>query len=792
LHGQVQENATSAGSIRGQAAQALAQRAAALQTLIQEDPYAALTFAFSRDLLSDLAAKFPGSAAVLESHVTLSGTVEHRIADSADLRSSKESWFLNAGGRRLELYFGTPQRPGSNSGPTATIEGVQLGSQVAVSKVNPSSPAGSSVIPNRILTTGNLSASLALLSLSFVFASARKILRSIHSLIASRHPPVFRFAVCAVALFVAVGNPITASAQNTCGTTGVQNIAVLLVSFSDTPVAVTPATASNIFFGNDGGVSLNGYWQEASYGQTSATGNVLPLTIGPEANYSCTNNNQIFFDAVTAAKNAGIELTAYQRINVIFPSLGCFWAGITSTSNIGAGCENWSTAEGTLTASLSMLQDAYFGSRNQGLSLVTHENGHQLTLGHSGTMSYEPTAVLPPNGVLTGITSTDMNDDFSTMGNWVTGHYVAQHKAEFLNWLSLGNTYQSVQSGGTYTLQPLETSPAGLKALKVLRGTGNTGYYVWIEYRQPVGNYDSTIGFMNFNGASIHFEFPTDGDHSYVTDFTPSDVGTWYNTVLAPGQTWTDAYTDLSISVVTATSTGLIVSVSYSGSTSSCISSVPTVSLSPANPSLSAGQSTGYAASITDNDSSACSSTTFNLASSEPSGWTTSFSASSVTLSPGQTTSVTMTKGAPSGTAAGTYAVNLAASDSTTSATANANATVATPPSLAINASVSGTNFVPPATVPITATVLSGGLPASGASVTFTLAGPNGNTTKQSATTGSNGVATWNYKVSSKAPAGNYSVVAQANLNSSSTGGKRVAAAGTLAVSSNTATFSVQ
>src|SRR5438445_13624349 len=58
LHGQMQENASGTG-IRGQAATVIAQRATALQGLIQEDPHAALTFAFSPELLVDLAAKFP-------------------------------------------------------------------------------------------------------------------------------------------------------------------------------------------------------------------------------------------------------------------------------------------------------------------------------------------------------------------------------------------------------------------------------------------------------------------------------------------------------------------------------------------------------------------------------------------------------------------------------------------------------------------------------------------------------------------------------------------------------------
>src|SRR6266436_638726 len=59
LHGQMQENASGSAGIHSQAAIVLAQRAAVLQTLIQEDPRAALTFAFSPELLVDLAAKFP-------------------------------------------------------------------------------------------------------------------------------------------------------------------------------------------------------------------------------------------------------------------------------------------------------------------------------------------------------------------------------------------------------------------------------------------------------------------------------------------------------------------------------------------------------------------------------------------------------------------------------------------------------------------------------------------------------------------------------------------------------------
>jgi hypothetical protein len=346
-----------------------------------------------------------------------------------------------------------------------------------------------------------------------------------------------------------------------------------------------------------------------------------------------------------------------------------------------------------------------------------------------------------------------------------------------------GANYQVVQSSGTYTLQALESNPPGLQALKVQRGTGNTGVYLWIEYRQPIGNYDSTIAFMNFTGALIHYEDPTTGKFTHVLDFTPADVGSWYNTVLAPGQTWTDPYSNVSITIQSATSAGLTVNVSYGPMP--CTTSTPSVGVSPLDPSIYSGQTASYSVSVTNNDSSGCSSSTFNLTSSAPSGWNTSLSSSSVTLSPGQSASVTMGKGAPSGTPAGTYAVNLSASSAASNGTGTANATVMTPPSLSVSVSVPSLSYARKSTVPITATVLSSGIPASGANVTFTLITASGAKVTQSAAAGSNGAASWGYKISPNAPTGTYSVSAQVSFSSTGT-------STTLAASSNTATFAVK
>src|SRR5437763_13099338 len=93
LHGQMQGAGPSdVRNLRGQAATVIAERAAALAGLIQNDPHAALKFAFSPELLADMAAKFPRSASSLESHATVTGQAQHWIADYPSFKRSRTIW----------------------------------------------------------------------------------------------------------------------------------------------------------------------------------------------------------------------------------------------------------------------------------------------------------------------------------------------------------------------------------------------------------------------------------------------------------------------------------------------------------------------------------------------------------------------------------------------------------------------------------------------------------------------------------------------------------------------------
>lgn len=788
VHGQMQHADTnSARTLRSQAGTVIAQRATALAKLIQSNPHEALSFALSPELLADLSAKFPQSVAQLESHTTVTGPVQHWVADYPGFKSSRSIWQMTVGGRSLYLHFAQyPVNVQSDQVLQAT--GVVLGSDMAVESSVSQQTSAASALDNsgdrlaRQHSQHGSSWPISLLMICGLLFSAPELRWRVRLTRENVRTVLQHILVYTVLFALVVFASSSTFAQNACTTKGVQNTLVILVNLPNgaLPAGVTVPAMQDVFFaGNTPGSSLDGFLREASYGQASATGQVVGPFNLTGTYTSCSDvGGAVLNDAIAATVASGVNLNNYTRVFLVFPDIfACGWAGFASNS-----C-TLSTTSGSWNASVAFQAAAYATPRSQGVQVASHELGHNMGLFHSGTIA-SGTDILGP------ITSpgavTDMGDYWSTMGSPELGLYPAPQKAEVLGWMPSGTSFQTVQSSGTFTVQPLEANPGGLQALKVQRGTGNNEW-LWIEYRQPLGNYDSTLFPQPFTGALIHYEdASTTVGHTYLPNFTPTDLS-GNSPALAAGQTWTDPYSNLSVAVLSASSTGLTVNVNYGAAP--CTAASPTVAVSPLNPSIYPGQSASYSAVITNNDSSACSSTTINLGSSEPSGWSTSLSALSVTLSPGQSTTVTMGKGAPMGTPAGTYAVNLSATKNSSSTSGAANATVMAPPSMSISLTASGSTFVPPATVSLTALVLNGGVPASGTNVTFAVTTPSGATATQGSTTNSSGIATWNYKVTGKSTSGTYYAVAKAGLSS---GGGKKGASSTQSTSSGSISFVVQ
>lgn len=552
-----------------------------------------------------------------------------------------------------------------------------------------------------------------------------------------------------------------------CSTTGAQKTAVLLVTFPGVtpPANITPQSVYDIFFAGSG-TSVNGFWRESSSGLASATGDVFgwyTLT----GTYSCAGITQMENDAIAAA-SATVNFQNYSRVFIVSPDLSpsCGWSGMASI-----GCSTLNSPAGSFLASTSYLITAYMGNHDQGVELATHEGGHNLGLFHARSRGFG-TDILGLLG--TEGTFNEYGDRFSTMGPWDLGLYGAPHRAEVLGWLPAVN-YLTVQSSGAYSIEPMETNPAGLQALRIQRGTGNNAW-LWLEYRQPIDVYDSTLPSQVFTGALVHYEDALTGSHTDLLNFKPA-LGSWTDVVLAPGNTWTDPYTNLSLSVVSATPTALTVNVGYGAL--QCVRANPAISVSPVNLMVPQGGSVGYTVTVTNNDTFGCPANTYALNASQPSGWTTVFSPANLSVPAQQTGTTVMTTAVPLGTALASYAVGASISTGTLSAAGTTICTVLPAPDLSVNLAMSASRYKLRQTVSMTASVSGAGTPVAGAAVTFTLTKANGAAVTGQATTTSNGNAIWSYKIGGKDPSGIYSAAAQA-------------ISGSQTAASNTVNFSVQ
>jgi len=371
--------------------------------------------------------------------------------------------------------------------------------------------------------------------------------------------------IAAAGIIPAAGEVSAASQQ--CSTIGPQNVAVLMLTtpqYPALPAGINSTSLRQAFFGSISDThttdSLNGYWREMSYGLTSVTGQVF----GPFAlnqNYTCDQSAQISTAAINAA-DATVDFTQFTRIALMFPVASC-----SSYGGLGTiGCRTLSSpTKGSFQASLGWFPES--PNSQPSIPLYAHELGHGLGLGHSSSDDYNHVPLGPVNEPGT---TDEYGDLFSLMGYpyngfGIAGQYTAEHKSLILHWLNPGE-YQEVQSSGTFTLAPYESS--GLRALRILRDPA-TGAWLWLEYRQPIGDVDKNLqaltGSNVFNGALIHYEDPTlDSLHSYLLDFNPvSTPNDFRSAAMTPGQSWADPHSLLTLTVNSANSSGLSVTVNY-------------------------------------------------------------------------------------------------------------------------------------------------------------------------------------------------------------------------------------
>jgi len=97
----------------------------------------------------------------------------------------------------------------------------------------------------------------------------------------------------------------------------------------------------------------------------------------------------------------------------------------------------------------------------------------------------------------------------------------------------------------TYTIQTTR-AVRRRQALKVRRGTGNEAW-LWIESRQNTGLYSSRLSSSLFTGALIRYQDSTTATKATCSTSRPDQYVC--RLALPSGQTWTDPYSNVSVTV---------------------------------------------------------------------------------------------------------------------------------------------------------------------------------------------------------------------------------------------------
>jgi M6 family metalloprotease-like protein len=500
---------------------ALDERAALLHQLIATDPARAIQLGLPSGLAQQLRTLHPPE--LLEEQGEWTGTLERLTEDDFEHGQSRRHILLHTADQQLEIFL-TEEHP-LPRGQSIRVSGMRVSDRIAVTSLGTVEALGTAPAAEATVQAATTDVAAALTS-------------------------------------------------SDCNTVGDQKTAVIMVTTPASPLF--PVGFDSTFFnqryfvGSNASLassSVNLFMQEVSNSQTSLTG----IVVGPYAlsqNYTCSQYSSLLTAALAAA-DPSVDFTIYRRIVVLFPISSCSYAGLGTI-----GCSPRSTSDGSNQASVSWIPILPGQSTQTIVPIISHEFGHNLGLGHAHTEDFG-NVTLGRLGV-TG-TSVEYGDPFSTMGlsrsfngQPIAGQYPSPQKTMMLGWI--GSTgYQEIQSGGTMTVAPLENA-SGVRALRILRDPA-TSSWLWLEYRQPIGIVDSSLSLLQnsgpstvFQGALLHYEAPVYGDDTTTNllDTTPVAVPNQFlDAALLPGRTWSDTDSLLNITVNSATSSEVSVTVTY-------------------------------------------------------------------------------------------------------------------------------------------------------------------------------------------------------------------------------------
>ena len=416
---------------------------------------------------------------------------------------------------------------------------------------------------------------------------------------------------------------------------GEQKTLMILVNFSDKAEQPwTPTAAKGMFD------TLDAYIRENSAERTWLSGRVAGWFTIAQSSTVCDAYNLRNL-ARAAASQSGIDLSAYNRFIYAFPKNACSFSGSASVGG--------------------KTTDAYINDRFV-LNTIAHEFGHNLGLDHAHALECGTTAQGD------SCSSYTYGDTLDVMGDQLgEGHYNPFNKQR-LGWLKASEVLEVGNSGRFDLLPYANLSANGVRVLKVPKAN-DPGNWYYIDFHQPFG-FEAQL----LDGSKVDVANVTNGvtirqagtrSYSQLLDMTPSSAVASYDRLdpaLEQGNSFSDASAGVTLTTSWVDEQKAQVDVQLSGS-ATCVQNAPAVQIgAPVTQWGSAGQTLSYQVQLTNNDSGACSGRSFNLQTSQPSGWSSQFASASLSLAPGQTSSTNLAVTSAGSAAAAYYDLGVSTS----------------------------------------------------------------------------------------------------------------------------------
>src|SRR4051812_12981050 len=345
---------------------AIANRQQLVEELIRTQPAAVRAVRLSPQVASTLPSNL---ATLVESDQRLVGRLEQTIADDFVNQRSVTQWNLHTLDQRVEVVFPEGSHPEQMLGRTIQISGVGTINVVAVENARALSSTGA-----------RLEA------------------------------------------------PAQSSAITACSTLGTQNVAVIMLNQgaggATFPSGITASYLQNEYFSATP-KSVPTYWNETSFNQTTASGQVFgPFNL--DRVYTCSETNAIASKAITLAQAGGVDFSSFSRVSFVFPTNSCNFSGL---GDVGCrSADNQITHPYTIT--WIPILPSYTGATEIWGTLV-HELGHNLGLSHGNSLDFgaiplgavDYNSVQPGGGTASnnvGI-NTEYGDRFTVMGQTQCG-----------------------------------------------------------------------------------------------------------------------------------------------------------------------------------------------------------------------------------------------------------------------------------------------------------------------------------------------------------------------------------